>query len=140
MLVDTSKVAIVSVVGDPQALYRVVLNLLSNAFKYGSTGGTIEIILERDGPSASLTVKDDGPGIPEEALPFVFERFFRADSSDSQQSTGTGLGLAIVKAIVEAHNSEVRVSSKKGQGAEFAIILPPIPRDHQVLESLESRS
>ena len=71
-----------------------------------------------------MFVRDDGPGIPAEALPRVFERFYRVDKARSRDQGGTGLGLAIVKHIVQAHGGEVRVESEPGQGATFFFSLP----------------
>ena len=109
---------------DKAKIRQVLANLVENALKYGRSGNTITacsyIMDER---RAYLEISDDGPGIAEEHLPRVFERFYRADRSRSQQVGGTGLGLAIVKHIVEAHGQTLTVRSKPGVGSSFGFTL-----------------
>ena len=107
---------------------RVFYNLVENAIKYTPEGGLVDILL-RPGPkekTVRFLVRDSGPGIPPEHLSHVFERFYRADTSQSRPGSvrGSGLGLAIVKSIVENHNGEVGVSSQVGSGATFWVDLP----------------
>lgn len=112
------------VTGDAHSLHQVVVNLLANARTHTPSGTTVTTTLSVDFPdTASITVLDDGPGIPPEALPTVFERFTRGTTSRSRKDGSTGLGLAIVRAIVEAHNGQVRVTSGPGQTA-FVVQLP----------------
>jgi two-component system phosphate regulon sensor histidine kinase PhoR len=103
----------------------VLFNLVENAIKYGRAEGTVSIGGEDNSSGrAELWVKDDGPGIPQDAMERVFERFYRVDRARSRETGGTGLGLSIVKHIVQAHGGEVWVRSDLGQGATFYFTLP----------------
>jgi two-component system, OmpR family, phosphate regulon sensor histidine kinase PhoR len=110
---------------DPERLGQVLSNLLDNAIKYGRNEGHVTVAGRAlaDG-RVELGVRDDGPGIPEDARARIFERFYRVDKARSREQGGTGLGLAIVKHVVQAHGGEVRVESVMGEGAEFFITLP----------------
>ncbi len=112
----------VVVTGDDARLHQVVANLLANARTHTPPGSTVSVALASAG-SATLTVADDGPGIPAELLPTVFERFARGDTSRSRAAGSTGLGLAIVAAVVAAHGGRVSVESGPGRTA-FTVILP----------------
>ena len=116
----------VMVEGDQARLKQVVVNLLDNAIKYTPDGGRIRLKTARDAGSAVLDVVDDGIGIPPEALPHVFKRFFRVDGSRSREhgAGGAGLGLSIVKSICDAHGARVEVSSTPGQGSQFRVRQP----------------
>ena len=114
----------VHVEGDRSHLQQVVVNLVANAIKYTQEGGEVEMRVRRKANAAVLEVSDNGAGIPDYALPHVFERFYRADKARSRASGGAGLGLAIVKAICTAHGAELKVSSKEGKGSVFSIELP----------------
>jgi signal transduction histidine kinase len=114
----------VYVEGDRSHLQQVVVNLVANAIKYTHEGGEVEVRVGRKANTAILEVSDNGVGIPDYALPHVFERFYRADKARSRDSGGAGLGLAIVKAICTAHGAEMSVSSKEGKGSVFSIELP----------------
>ncbi len=110
---------------DPDRLRQVFGNLIDNAIKYGRPGGAVVVRgRAQEGGRVEFSVRDDGPGIPEEAVARVFERFYRVDKARSREQGGTGLGLAIVKNVVQAHGGEVRVESASGQGAEFFVQLP----------------
>jgi two-component system phosphate regulon sensor histidine kinase PhoR len=110
---------------DPDRLRQVLSNLVDNGIKYGRTGGVLTVSASaRPGGKVEVCVRDDGPGIPPEALARVFERFYRVDKARSREQGGTGLGLAIVKHAVQAHGGEVRVESEPGQGAAFYFTLP----------------
>jgi PAS domain S-box-containing protein len=114
-----------TVLGDPDRLQQVIWNLLSNAIKFTPPGGSIGVSLERDGPSALLTVKDTGEGISSDLLPYVFDRFRQGDASVTRPHGGLGLGLSIVRHLVELHGGEVQVSSDgTGTGATFTVRLP----------------
>ena len=110
---------------DSERLRQVLGNLIDNAIKYGRQDGEVVVAgtMLEDG-RVQFSVRDDGPGIPPEALTRVFERFYRVDKARSREQGGTGLGLAIVKNVVQAHGGEVRVESAMGKGAEFFITLP----------------
>ncbi|WP_424186135.1 sensor histidine kinase [Actinokineospora sp. G85] len=110
-------------VGDQARLHQVLANLLANGRTHTPPGTTVTVGLSRDGAEAVVTVADDGPGIPAELLPEVFERFARGDSSRNRAAGSTGLGLAIVAAVVQAHNGTVRVVSKPGD-TRFTVRLP----------------
>ena len=114
----------VMVLGDVQRLHQVLANLLANARTHTPPGTTVVAALTRsaDG-SAVITVTDNGPGIPQELLPEVFERFARGDSSRSRAAGSTGLGLSIVNAVVASHRGQVSVQSQPGH-TQFTILLP----------------
>jgi heavy metal sensor kinase len=114
----------VHVEGDRTRLQQVIVNLIDNAIKYTQEGGVVDVCVRRVGNAAVLEVSDDGPGIPTNALPHVFERFYRADRARSRANGGVGLGLSIVKAICAAHNAEVKVSNREGRGSCFRVELP----------------
>jgi two-component system phosphate regulon sensor histidine kinase PhoR len=107
---------------DRSSMLRVVSNLLDNAIKYGREGTSVDVRLRDEGALVALSVHDDGPGIEEQALPRVFERFYKGESSRTGE--GVGLGLAIVKHLVRAHGGTAEVQSKPGQGATFTVRLP----------------
>lgn len=110
---------------DPDRLRQILSNLVDNGIKYGRKGGVLTVSARAlAGGLVEVGVKDDGPGIPREALERVFERFYRVDKARSREQGGTGLGLAIVKHAVLAHGGEVRVESEPGQGTVFYFTLP----------------
>jgi heavy metal sensor kinase len=114
----------VPVQGDRARLKQVVVNLLDNAIKYTPSGGRIALSVKREGAYAVLDISDNGIGIPAEALPHVFKRFFRVDGSRSRAQGGAGLGLSIVKSICSAHGAVIEVTSAPGQGSTFRIRQP----------------
>ncbi|MGD1031478.1 MAG: ATP-binding protein [Opitutaceae bacterium] len=109
---------------DPERLRQVLSNLVDNAIKYGRTEGRT-LVSARALPNEMVEVgiRDDGPGIPPEALSRIFERFYRVDKARSREQGGTGLGLAIVKHVVQAHGGEVRVESGPEEGTTFHFTL-----------------
>ena len=113
---------VVPVLADREALRRVVSNLLSNAIKHTPPEQRILVSVDREGQEAVLRVADEGVGIPEDALPHVFERFYRAESSRAGE--GTGLGLAIVRETVEALEGRIEVESAPATGSTFTVRLP----------------
>lgn len=114
--------------GDSERLSQVTINLLSNAVLHHNKpdGGEILVALESEAGSARLSVVDDGPGIPSEHLPRIFERFHRADASRSAATGGSGLGLSIVKGIVEAHGGSVEISGGTQGGCRVVVCLPRV--------------
>ena len=124
----TSELNGFTVNADPHRLEQVFANLIDNAIKYGRAHGHVTVTARwlADG-RLEASIRDDGPGIPPEALSRVFERFYRVDKARSRDQGGTGLGLAIVKHIVQAHGGEVWVESEVGKGAIFYFTLPNLP-------------
>jgi signal transduction histidine kinase len=112
----------VTVAADRTRLEQVAANLIDNAVKYTPPGGRVTVEVRREKDAAVLRVSDNGPGIPPDELPRIFERLFRGDTSRAER--GLGLGLSLVKAVVEAHGGTVEVSSKMGRGSTFAVVLP----------------
>ncbi|HEV3457452.1 MAG TPA: ATP-binding protein [Thermoanaerobaculia bacterium] len=113
------------VVADPQRLQQVVWNLLSNAIKFSCEGGQVKVTLGVAGDRLRIEVCDDGCGIAPERLPYVFERFWQADTSSTRRHGGLGLGLAIVRHLVEMHGGRVTAASAgEGHGSTFAIEIP----------------
>lgn len=107
---------------DQSLITQMLLNLVENAAKYGKTGGTILLSASQDDRHTTITIKDDGIGIPEDSIPLIFDRFYRADAS--RDRSGTGLGLSIVQWIVKAHHGTISVKSQEGKGTEFIVMLP----------------
>lgn len=114
----------VEVEGDASRLKQVVVNLLDNAIKYTQPGGAVQLHVRRANGHAVLEVEDNGVGIPREALPHVFERFYRVDQIRSGDFEGAGLGLSIAKAICSAHGAEIEATSVPTRGSCFRVTLP----------------
>lgn len=110
--------------GDPQEIDRAMMNLVENAVNYTLGGGSVRVHTYQKSSSLLVEVEDTGIGINEEAVPRIFERFFRTDEARSAHHGGSGLGLAIVKKIVEMHGGEVEVHSKIGVGTTFRVCFP----------------
>ena len=108
---------------DPLRIEQIIGNLLSNAFRYTPDNGRIELKITSSKVSVQLTVHDSGEGIPPEALPLIFERFYRADRSRSRALGGSGLGLAIARKLAEAHGGELNAGNHPAGGAVFTLIL-----------------
>lgn len=109
---------------DADRMTQVLVNLLDNALRYTPAGGQIRLTAQFTAGGVELEVKDTGPGIPEEELDHLFERFYRGDKSRQREAGGSGLGLAIAKSLVEAQGGQIKVASKPGVGATFIIELP----------------
>ena len=112
------------VLGDVDRLQQVVANLVDNASRIVGPGGHVSVELSAEPKRAVLWVTDDGPGVPDEDLPRLFDRFYRADSSRTRTSGGAGLGLAIVRAIVRAHGGTIEVVNLAPGGSRFVVKLP----------------
>ncbi|HEV8579438.1 MAG TPA: ATP-binding protein [Thermoanaerobaculia bacterium] len=110
--------------GDADGLERLLLNLLGNAIKYNRPDGKVTVKLARTDGQAILEVGDTGIGIAPEAIPRIFERFYRVDKGRAREEGGTGLGLAIVKHVAQAHGGQVEVESRLGHGSTFRVKLP----------------
>jgi len=109
---------------DETRLIQVLGNLISNALRYTSEGGTISLSGQLADGQVVMRISDTGSGMPPEVLSHIFDRFYRADTSRTESYGGSGLGLAIAKALVEAHGGRIEVSSRQGQGTVFSIWLP----------------
>ncbi len=109
---------------DRHRLHEVLVNLLDNAIEYTDSGGVVVLMVRARNSQLIIEVKDTGRGIPEEELPFIFERFYKVDKSRRRSEKGSGLGLAIAKELVELHSGEIEVESKVGEGSIFRIYLP----------------
>ena len=114
----------VTVEADQDQLIQVMVNLLDNALRHAPEGTVITLGCRDDGDMARIWISDEGPGIPPEHLPRVFDRFYRVESDRDRRSGGIGLGLAISKAIVEAHGGEIRATTGSTAGTIFSVQLP----------------
>jgi len=126
----TSEKPLIMASYDPDQLEKVCYNLLSNAFKFTQPGGTVTVSVgeEKENNRCFIRVKDNGKGIPADKLPFIFERFFRAEETDlTSDEGGTGIGLSLVKTIVEQHQGQIEVESTPGEGSIFTVWLPINP-------------
>jgi len=122
--------SIAPILGDAERLQQVVWNVLSNAVKFSSIGGHVDVLLVRKVAGIEISVRDDGQGIGPEFLPHVFDRFSQEDSGTTRQHPGLGLGLAIVRHLVELHGGTVRAESPgENLGATFTISLSQGPAD-----------
>jgi two-component system phosphate regulon sensor histidine kinase PhoR len=117
------------VYGDKQRLSQVLINLIDNAIKYGRDNGKVLVELNAENRKVEIVIEDNGPGIPQEQLPRIFERFYKVDKSRSREVGGTGLGLAIVKHILNAHDSTINVTSKIDKGTRFTFLLAKPPKE-----------
>lgn len=109
---------------DPDRIEQVLTNLIHNAIRHTNPGGLITVVHEQEEERDTFAVVDTGRGIPEEDLPYVFERFYKADKARTRQHGGTGLGLAIAKHIIDAHQGKITVHSRLGEGTTFRFTLP----------------
>jgi signal transduction histidine kinase len=109
---------------DAGRIGQVLANLLTNANKYAHEGAQVRLAATKVGDEVEFAVSDDGPGLDDDQLEHVFDRFWRADSSESQSVGGTGLGLAIAKSLVELHGGAISANSSPGEGATFRFVLP----------------
>jgi signal transduction histidine kinase len=109
---------------DQQRIEQILTNLLQNALRHTPTGGVIQISLTSQMRQQCIQVQDSGPGIPEDALPHIFERFYRADSARSRPEGGTGLGLSIARQLAEAHGGSLMAANHPNGGAVFTLCLP----------------
>ncbi|MHA0858329.1 sensor histidine kinase [Paenibacillus sp. CMAA1364] len=113
-----------TIYGDSNMLYQVWMNLLTNAIKYTSEGGTITISANIDNKHCVVSVSDTGEGIPAEDLPLIYERFYKVDKARTAETHSTGLGLSIVQKIIHSHEGSIEVSSIVGEGTTFTVRLP----------------
>jgi two-component system, OmpR family, sensor histidine kinase BaeS len=111
---------------DKDKISQVIINLLSNALKYTPQGGKVNIGVQKENDEIVFYIKDNGSGISKEDMPFIFERFYRADKSRNRMTGGAGIGLTITKSIVEAHGGRITVESEVNKGTEFRVYFAPI--------------
>ena len=114
------------VCGDQLKLRQLLVNLLTNAIRYTSAGGKVNLTVKNVEAGVEIAVADTGIGIPAEDIPRIFDRFYRADKARSRQYGGSGLGLSIVKSIVNSHEGTIKVDSVVGEGSVFKVILPAV--------------
>jgi two-component system sensor histidine kinase BaeS len=119
---------------DPDRMTQVIVNLLGNALRYTPENGLVTINVKQEDRSAVFSIVDNGPGIDQQKLPFIFERFYRADESRKRDEGGAGLGLSIAKGFVEIHGGNIKVTSTKWEGTVFEVILP-LPSDYKASTS-----
>ncbi len=112
---------------DAERMHQVIFNLVDNAVRFTPEGGAVRIMAERHNGSIEVRVADTGVGIPPEALPRLFERFYRVDPARSRDGGGTGIGLAIARSVVEAHGGTIRAESEPGKGSTFTFDVPIAP-------------
>jgi len=116
-----------TVSGDTARLIQVLMGLVDNALTYTNAGGIVTLGVEVRDTVACLTVEDTGIGIAEEDVPYIFERFYRADPARSRAAGGSGLGLSIAHWVIQAHGGSIEVESLVGQGSTFTVTLPLAP-------------
>lgn len=121
---------------DHDKLEKVFFNLLSNAFKFTPEGGLISIDLIRQGKNLDILLSDTGIGISEKSIPFIFDRFYQADSSQTRAHEGTGIGLSLVKEFIELHGGSIKANSKLNKGTSFLIRLPISENKEQPISAL----
>jgi len=126
----------VYIMGNPDRVEQLLINLTENAIKYNEPGGSVTVQVFANDKEANVTISDTGIGIAEENLPRLFERFYRVDKGRSRQMGGTGLGLAIVKHIVRSMDGEIEVHSKLGEGTEFLVTLPLAPKENSEQDTI----
>ena len=114
----------VTISGDERLLTRLFYNLVHNAYRYSNAGGQITVALTKTSDFAEIKLRNTGIGIPKDDLPFIFERFYRADKSRARETGGTGIGLALVRKITDLHQGTITVQSKVGHETEFIVQLP----------------
>ena len=109
---------------DEERVLQVLANLLTNALRHTPQGGEVRLRAFRQGEAVAFQVADTGPGIPEEHLPHIFERFYRVDKARSRKEGGSGVGLTVAKGLVEAMGGRIFVESRVGEGTTFTFTLP----------------
>jgi len=114
---------------DKDKVEKIVINLLSNAFKFTPQEGSIEFSVKKSDPDVEIVISDTGIGITQDRIDKIFDRFYQVDASHTREKEGTGLGLALTKELVELHNGEIRVESSEGKGSTFTVKLP-LGKDH----------
>ena len=111
---------------DESSVIVALTNILENSVKYNKKNGSVRVTVDADWNNCTITIRDTGIGIPEEAIPHLFEKFYRVDKARSRQTGGSGLGLSIAYEIIKAHDGDIKVTSKLDKGSKFVITLPVI--------------
>src|SRR3989338_903212 len=124
LALDITSAPLPKILGDRMRIEEVITNLINNAVSYTNPGGKVEVTVSTSPNEVTTTVADNGVGIPKEALPHLFNKFFRVSNSSQQMSKGTGLGLYITKSIIEKLNGKIWVESEFGKGSKFTFTLP----------------
>jgi signal transduction histidine kinase len=119
-----SEVPPIAVLADSDRIVQVLVNLLGNAVKFSTQGGTVSVTVAASEDGALFSITDSGRGIPAGRLEGIFERFRQVDASDAREKGGTGLGLPIARGIVEQHDGRMWAESQEGQGSTFRFTLP----------------
>jgi signal transduction histidine kinase/ligand-binding sensor domain-containing protein/DNA-binding response OmpR family regulator len=114
---------------DAEEMEKVLLNLLSNAFKFTGWGGSIEVVVRQEAERATIEVRDTGIGIEPAALPRIFDRFYQADNSTTRRHEGSGIGLSLARELVELHGGAIEAESRPGEGSVFRVHLPLLPAE-----------
>lgn len=115
-----------SILADKDRITQVITNLLSNAIKYTPNNGHIQVQIKDNDINGVVVIEDNGIGISQKDIPYIFERFYRTDQSRNRKTGGAGIGLTIAKSIVEAHNGRITVESSEGKGSRFTVALPKV--------------
>ncbi len=126
LVLDQPAQPLITVMGHEAHLYRLALNVVSNALQHTPAEGKVIMRLRQTDRQAIITVQDTGIGIAPEDQAYIFDRFYRVNKDRSRRSGGAGLGLAIVKAIAQAHSGDIQVQSQVDQGSTFTITLPTL--------------
>ena len=130
----------VLVYADPDLIHQVAYNILDNAIKFTPAGGTIKFHVEKLGPEVEISIWNSGQGISPEALPYVFQRFYKEDRSRGLHARGAGLGLNICKVLVNLSGGQIRVESQQGEWCQFAFTLPATPPNPSGMKRLPDES
>lgn len=123
MIFDTKYEEIITAI-DVYQMQRAVLNLLSNAIKFTNENGVVELSIYKDKEDIIIEVKDNGVGIPDNKINYIFQRFYQVDNLYTRKNEGSGIGLCISKEIIEIHGGEIEIESKLEKGSLFRIIIP----------------
>ena len=116
----------ITAIVDKDKFKQIINNLISNSYKYLKPNGKVHVVLQKENQNTIIKVIDNGIGIPEKDLPYIFERFYRTDLSRNKDTGGSGIGLTITKAFVESHGGKIYVESKVDEGSTFTIVFPNI--------------
>jgi len=122
----------VTIVADQRKVKQILFNLISNAVKFTSAGGSIDVSAARDGDFVEVTVADNGLGVKDEDIPKLFHPFTQLESVYTKQYEGTGLGLALTRQLVELHGGRVWVKSVFGTGSRFSFTIPLVREEQQI--------